>query len=672
MAAPSTLSLVLDALLPADTPADGGPAYPSASSAGIDREIETRIGHLPAGERAELARLLRAVDSRGANLWLSGRPIRFRNLSPASREAFLRSWAVSRRAVKRRGFQAVKRLGAGVYYARALADGHHPLWTRIHYAPPPPPDPAPDPFADLAPVRPPDERETAADVCVIGSGAGGSVIAARLATAGYRTVVLEAGAWIPGQAYPREEGAALDQLFLGGATVTNSDHSIAILAGATVGGGTAINWMSCLPPRGEARREWASVGAMAGVDGPEFDRCFARVVDRLRVSTAESDVNPSNDTLRRGCVALGYREGTDWAIIPRNAVGCRSRCGFCTFGCPYGARQSTLTTYLADALHHGARVYPNTRATSVEVEHGRVRGVVAVVATSSGNHGFRVRCPTVVVAAGALATPVILLRSGVRHEGVGRGLRLDPTVALAAEFSHPIRTWDGPHQTIRVYRFQSSDADAHGPWIEVAPTHPGLAAVAVPWDGAAVFRRRLERIERVATPIALVRDVGEGRVRSDPDGRPIIEYELTPRDRANLVRGMREMARIMVAAGAIRLTSLHTPAVEAGDGARTVPPTELDRWLAETEARGVRENAIALFSAHPMGSARAGPDPRTSAARPTGEVHGVEGLWIGDGSLLPTAPGVNPMMSILALAERTADQLIARLGGRTAPVPRPV
>ncbi len=664
MAAPSTLALLLDALLPAETPGDGGPAYPSASAVGVDREVAERIGRLPAGERAELARLFRVVDSRFANLLLSGRPIRFRGLTPSGREEYLRRWSVSGGAIKRRGFQAIKRLGAGVYYARPTADGRHPLWPRIHYAPPPLPDPPPDPFADLPAVRPPDEREITADVCVIGSGAGGAVIAARLAAVGYRTIILEAGPWVPRQAYPRQEGAALDQLFLGGATVTNSDHSIAILAGSTVGGGTAINWMTCLPPRAEARREWAGSGGMAGVDGPEFDRCYARAVDRLHVSTAESDVNPSNETLRRGCRALGYREGTDWAIIPRNAVGCRSRCGFCTFGCPYGARQSALTTYLADALHHGARLCPSTRAVSIEVEGGHVRGVLARVEGAEGARDLHVRCATVVVAAGALQTPALLLRSGVRFEGVGRGLRLDPTVAIAAEFPQPIRTWDGPHQTIRVYRFQSTDAGAHGPWIEVAPTHPGLAAVALPWDGAATFRRRMERLERVATPIALVRDSGEGRVRSDPDGRPIIDYVLTPPDRANLVRGMREAARIMVAAGATRLTSLHTPAIEAGDGTRPVAPAELDRWLAETEARGIRENALALFSAHPMGSARAGPDPRTSTARPTGEVHGVEGLWIGDGSLLPSAPGVNPMMSILALAERTADQLIGRLGGR--------
>ncbi len=203
----------------------------------------------------------------------------------------------------------------------------------------------------------------------------------------------------------------------------------------------------------------------------------------------------------------------------------------------------------------------------------------------------------------------------------------------------------------------------------MAPSHPGLAAIALPWEGADAYRHQLERIERVSTPIVLVRDVGEGCVTIDRDGRPAFHYALTRRDRQNLVRGMVETARILRAAGAVRITSLHTPQIEAGDGTQPVSSAGLDAFIAELQARGIRENSVALFSAHPMGSARAGTDLRRSAARPTGEVHGVEGLWIGDGSLLPSAPGANPMMSILALAWRTADALLASLGGTPLPLP---
>ncbi len=661
------LTALVDTLLPESGASDTVPHYPAGSQVGVDRDVAEMVEGLPAAERAEFATLLRAVESRGINLLLAGRPVRFTRLDAAQREAYLRAMSRSRLGVKRKGFHAVKRLAVGLYFSRPTADDSHPLWDRIHYQPPTLPVDVPDPLAGFAPVRPERDAEEVADVCVVGSGAGGSVVAARVAAAGYRVVVLEAGPWFPGLRYPRSEREAHDRLFVGRGIITNTEHSIGILAGETVGGGTAINWMTCLPPRPEARAEWAREGGMAGVDGPEFDRAFREVSDRLRVSTTESDVNPSNDALRRGCVALGYRQGVDWDIIARNAVGCRSRCGFCTFGCPYATRQGTLTTFLADAFARGTRLYASTRADEVEVERGRATGVRATYHDGPRTFRVHVRARAVVVAGSALQTPALLLRSGVRFPGVGAGLRLDPTTALAGEFPSAIRTWEGPHQTVGVYRFQTTDEGAHGPWIEVAPTHPGLAAIALPWDGGTAFRAQMERTERVATPIVLVRDVGEGRVTVDRDGRPRFQYSLTPRDRQNLVRGIVETARILEAAGAVRITSLHTPRVEVGDGTRTVSPAELDRFIAEVKARGIRDNAVALFSAHPLGSARAGIDPRRSAARPTGEVHGVDGLWIGDGSLLPSAPGSNPMMSILALAWRTSDALIASLAGATAP-----
>lgn len=663
------LTALVDTFLPAVTGEDGGTAYPAASTVGVDRAVAEMVAGLPTVERREFATLLRAVESPFVNLLLTGRPTRFTRLSPPRREEYLRGWSRSRLAVKRQGFHAVKRLAASLYYSRPTSEGSHPLWQRIHYEPPPLPAGVPDPLAGLGPIVPEGDVEEDADVCIVGSGAGGSVVAARAAAAGYRVVVLETGSWFPGLTYPRVEREAHDRLFLGRGILTTTDHAVGILAGEAVGGATVINWMTCLPPRPEARTEWARDGGMAGVDGPDFDAAFSAISARLHVSTRESDVNPSNEALRRGCLALGYRQGIDWDVIPRNAVACQSRCGFCTFGCPYAARQSSLTTFLRDALAQGARLYASTSADSVEVEGGRATGVRARYRSGEQTRTVHVRARAVVVAAGALETPALLLRSGVRFPGVGLGFRIDPTTALAGEFPEPIRTWEGPHQTVGVYRFQTSDEGAHGPWIEVAPAHPGLAATALPWSGATAFRRLMERTERVATPIVLVRDVGEGRVTIDADGRARPQYTLTSRDRRNLVRGLVETARILRAAGATRILSLHTPSIEVGDGSRTLTEANLDTFIAQVQSAGIRENSIALFTAHPMGSARAGLDPRRSAARPTGEVHGVEGLWIGDSSLLPSAPGANPMMSIMALAWRTSDRLLARLGGATVVPP---
>jgi choline dehydrogenase-like flavoprotein len=656
---------LVDTFLPGGIgPSGDGRPYPSASAVGVDRDVAELVAALPEAQRREFGSLLRAIDSPFTNLLLTGRPRRFTRLSPAEREEYLRGWSRSTLAVKRRGFQAAKRLAAWFYFSSVPRDGHPPLWDRIHYLPPPQPPPV-DLGPTMVPLVPDRDEDLTTDVCVVGSGAGGSVIAARLAAAGYRVTVLESGAWVPGLAYPRGEREGFDRLYYGRGIVTSRDSAIAVLAGETPGGGTSVNWMTCLPPRPEAREEWVRDGGMEGADGPEFDRALAAVSTRIGVSREESDVNPSNDALRRGCQALGYAQGRDWDILPRNAVGCGGRCGFCGFGCPYPARQSTLTTFLADALSAGARLYCSTRAELIELRGGRATGVRATYRGPGQTRDIHIASRAVVLAGGALQTPVLLLRSGVTFPGVGRGLRLDPTTAMVGEFPQPVRPWDGPPQTVGVYRFQSTDPGAHGPWLEVAPAHPGLAALATPWSGATDFLRLMERIEFVATPIVLVRDSGEGRVTSDSHGRPVLDYELTTSDRGNLLRGLSETARILVAAGATRLLSLTTPYIEIGDGSRPVSTHERDRFISALERAGVRTHSAALFSAHPMGSARAGVDPRRSAARPTGEVHGIDGLWIGDGSLLPSAPGANPMLSILACAWRTADHLIANLAGRS-------
>jgi len=242
----------------------------------------------------------------------------------------------------------------------------------------------------------------------------------------------------------------------------------------------------------------------------------------------------------------------------------------------------------------------------------------------------------------------------MRSPGIGRGLRLDPTTALFGEFPNPVRMWSGPMQTIVVTLFQNADEGHHGPWLESAPGHPGLSALAAPWSGGGAHKDAMRRLDRAAATIVLVRDVAEGRVRTDARGEPILEYRLSRRDRRNLVRGLQEAARIHRAAGAVRISSLHLRECTVGDGHAPIREADLDDFLERIARLGIRENGIALFSAHPIGSARAGLDPKTSAARPTGECHEVRNLWIGDGSLLPTAPGVNPMISIMALAARTA------------------
>lgn len=663
----TTLRALADAFVPSLTvePDPDGFYHRKASDFGVDADLARIIeSYLPQGPQQDFLRLLRTLENPLLNLVLSGIPRRFSSMPVDARERYLLGWARSRLPIKRQGFHAVKRLVLFLTYAKVLEDGVNPNWPAIGYAAPDPEERARyrhPPELRIEPLRPERETTIEADVCVVGSGAGGSVIAAKLAAAGHRVVVLEAGPYRTADDFTQREADAYDTMFQGHGVLATRDFAFGVLAGQVAGGSATINWMTCLKPPPWAREEWERDHGLAGVTSREFDAILDDVWTRLHVNTEESVVNPSNDVLRRGCEVLGYRAGVDYDVIPRNAAGCEARCHFCFFGCIYGAKQSPLVTYLPDAYRAGARFLFDTKAEHVVIEGGEARGVESVFRGNGREVSVHVRAKAVVAAGSAVQTPPLLLRSGVRSPGVGVGLRFDPTTALLGEFPHPIRMWRGPMQTIVVRRFQDSDEGHHGPWLESAPGHPGLAALALPWSSGRAHKDRMRRVAHAASTIVLVRDIGEGRVTTDAKGEPLLEYHLLARDRRNLTRGLQEAAKIQRAAGALRIATLHLRECAVGDGASPIRDAEFDSFLDRIERLGIRENGLALFTAHPMGSARAGLDPKTSAAKPTGETHEVRNLWIGDGSLLPTAPGVNPMISIMALAARTAGFIRERL-----------
>ena len=664
----ATLRSLCDTLVPrvSGVPDPQGLFGRSATDLGVDEDIVGIVSnYLSPEQQADFHRLLRTVESPLLNLVLAGRPSRFSGLSPEARERYLLGWARSRLSVKRQGFHAVKRLTEFLFYAKLLGGGRNPNWPALGYDGPDDAERAAHRHPEelrIVPFVPQQETTLQADVCVVGSGAGGGAIAAKLAQAGHTVVVLEAGGYHTPDTFTQREADAYDTMFQGHGVLTTKDLAFGVLAGETAGGSTTINWMIALKPPTWAREEWERDAGMEGVAGPGFEALVNEAWARVHATQDESQFNPCNDVLRRGSEALGYQEGPDYHILFRNAKGCQQRCDFCFFGCIYNAKQSTLVTYLPDAYHAGARFLFDTKADRVVVEGGVAKGVEATYRGEGKAIPIHIKAKQVVAAGSALQTPALLLRSGIRFPGVGFGLRFDPTTAVFAEFPDPIRFWKGPMQTVVVTKFQDSDEAHHGPWIEVAPAHPGLSGLALPWNGGRSHKELMERLAYSANAIVLVRDWTEGRVTIDARGEPVFDYRLDPRDRRNLTRGLQEAARIQRAAGAVRISTLHMGDVSVGDGKGPIPQGEFDGFLARVGRASAGENRLALFTAHPMGSARAGRDPKTSAAKPTGECHEVRNLWIGDGSLLPTAPGVNPTISIMSVALRTAGFIRERLG----------
>jgi choline dehydrogenase-like flavoprotein len=619
----------------------------------------------------QLRLVLRLVQSRVVNLALTGRSTAFRNLSPADRERYLLGWANSRLPLRRSAFQAFRKLLTFLAYADPGQPGSpNPLHAAIGYVPERPPvtdrPTTVRPFALEHGGAGGSPATLEADVVVVGSGAGGGVIAAELTGTGRSVVVLEAGPFVDETTMPTDELDAYDRLYLDHGLLTTWDGSVTMLAGATVGGGTVVNWMTSIPVPTDIRAEWAAEHGIDGIDGAEFDADIAAIEAELGV--APSTVIPAKDqVILRGAAALGWEA----AAIRRNAAECGD-CGSCPFGCPRGAKQSGIRVHLAAAHEGGARIVERARATRVLIEAGRAVGVEAIVGLADHGESSRpaarrlvVRAPQVVVAAGALRTPAVLLASGLDHRAIGRHLRLHPVPVIAGVFDDPIDMWLGTMQAARSLQFGSGEPGRNGYAIESAPGHPGLIALALPWEGTDAHADLLRRIRHVSPLIAITRDGGEGRVRPTRAGRVRIDYRLDAIGVATMRHATVSMAGILRAAGARSMLVAGTPPPWHGqDG--FAPGQEERSFAAFEEALRTFDfgpNRGSIFSAHQMGSARMGAAAADHACDPRGRVRAggamVGGLYVGDGSLFPTAIGVNPMITIMALARRVARTVVA-------------
>jgi choline dehydrogenase-like flavoprotein len=299
----------------------------------------------------------------------------------------------------------------------------------------------------------------------------------------------------------------------------------------------------------------------------------------------------------------------------------------------------------------------------VELADGRAAGVAGWLSDGARpGRPFRVRADQVVVAGGALRTPLILEASGLRHPALGRHLHLHPAVVVAARMPEPVDAWVGPMQAARSLEFVRGGADHGGFFIETGPAHPGLAASAFSWEGGARSRALMRDIAHVIALGGALRDTSIGRVRWSRAGRPRIEYRLNRSDRRTAARALVELSRLGRAAGATELIAAATPAdridLAAADGGAW------EAFLHRRATADLAPNRTFVFSAHQMGTARAGGDPRTSVCDPHGRVRGsagqpVTGLYVADGSLFPSAAGINPMFTIMTLAERTARAVAA-------------
>ncbi len=513
------------------------------------------------------------------------------------------------------------------------------------------------PAAEPSPVTPmsaatPDKVRTG--VVVIGSGAGGAVAAARLAEAGHEVLILEAGELVTGEELDEDEHALHCRLYAERGQRTSDDASLAVIQGATVGGGTTVNWMIMLRTPDWVLDEWAAYHGAEGMRpadlAPVFDRIEQEVHARLVPDDAHS---PNNRIILDGARALGWS-----AFAGRiNARDC-VRAGFCGSGCRYGAKQGGLQTYLPRAQVAGARLVTHATATKVQVvERGGSFPLKRVTVRHAPPDGpvrdFVVEAPVVIVAAGAVETPALLQRSQLGGGGTGRFLRVHPTSVVFGLYDREIYAAGGIPLTAVCDEYLKLDG-GYGTWIECPPLHSGLAAAALPGIGEP-HRQLIERYANLGALIVLTRDGArrghsDGEIRARRDGGISIRYRLGQKDAQHLEHGLVAASRLHFAAGARRVISAHTRPVTV----HTASDSE--------KLRGHRmgPNHLALFTAHVNGTCRLGVHRERDGCDPHGEVFGAPGVFVVDGSLLPTALGVNPQETILALSSIVTERIAAR------------
>ena len=636
-----TLKTLCDTFVPSIEVADdphGFWARP-ASHLAVPEAIEQALAQLPAKQVEGLGELLDALAAQGLN-----------EAPQEAREAIVHGFADSG-PEGLAGIHALKGLAMTLNYALPdLGTGRNPNWEAIGY---PGPVSAPREVPKELRVRVPEAAEVTidADLCVVGSGAGGGVIAGELAAAGKQVCVLEMGGYFNESDFNQLELPAYQRMYLNGGPFPTTDGQITIQAGSTLGGGTVINWTNSLRTHPGVREQWAREFGLEGVDAAEFDRHLDAILGRLGATDACSDRNGNHERLREGCEALGYEFGptvrnTDPASYePRTA-------GFMGFGDASGSKRSSAKTYLADAQERGAELVAHCRAERILVEGGRAAGVEAEYASPDGRTArVTVRAPQVVVACGSIESPALLLRSGIGGPAVGDYLRLHPTTAVSGHYGEDQRVWWGPPQAAISHQFADLE-DGYGFLLECPHHTTGLAAAAGAWESGAKHKEFMLEWSRTASFINLTRDRGHGRVGIDEAGNAVAQYPLADElDVRNFRRGLVEMVRLHEAAGARRIVALARKPTYWERG------QDLDAFADEVGRLTLAPREHAIFSAHQMGTCRMGTDPETSVAGPWGELHDTEGVWIGDASAFPTASGVNPMITIMALAHRTAEAI---------------
>ncbi|MEO8137579.1 MAG: GMC family oxidoreductase [Betaproteobacteria bacterium] len=512
------------------------------------------------------------------------------------------------------------------------------------------------------------EQTFEADVCIVGTGAGGGVTAEILARAGLKVLLVEEGPLKSSSDFHMKEADAYPQLYQESASRKTRDKAINILQGRCVGGSTTVNWTSSFRTPEATLRNWRESRGLATFSPGDLQPWFEAMETRLSIQPWQFPPNVNNALLARGAQKLGIPSG----VIRRNVKGCWN-IGYCGMGCPTNAKQSMLVTTLPSALDAGATLLVNAQAVRLvaagETASNGYAALEVAPRFDAGQTASALRCRVharhFVLAAGAIGTPALLLRSASPdpHGVLGRRTFLHPTIISAALMADPVNAHAGAPQTIFSDHFLDS-VPIEGPLgfkLEAPPLHPVVFATTMAGYGeqhAALMRE----FTRTHVLLALLRDGFHpdshgGRVQLRDDGSPVLDYPLD----ATLFDGVRRaylaMAEIQFAAGAKSVLPVHEQAL---------PYTSWPQARQAIAELSLKPLSTRIVSAHVMGGCAMSMDAKGGVVNPDGRHHQLGNVSVFDGSIFPTSIGANPQLSIYAIVARMATKLAGELGGKPA------
>jgi choline dehydrogenase-like flavoprotein len=487
------------------------------------------------------------------------------------------------------------------------------------------------------------KREAEVDYVIVGTGAGGATAARVLADTGLTLLLLEEGPSLRADERPRAVADAMPLTFRDNGTLaTHSAAPFPVLQGCLVGGSTAINSGIIWRMPDDVRREWATHHGLAAlVEGPGLDAAFERIERELAIAETPVEVRGRNaELMAEACRKLGL----PGRPIVRNVRDCAGSAR-CLQGCPRAARQSMDVSYVPYALARGATLWEGARADRIEIESGRavgVRGTLIDPRARTRLGGFRVRAKRgVIVAAGAVFTPMLLWKSGLRG-AVGARFQAHPGAAVVGFFDFPIVQGFGATQAYEVPMRE------RGYKLETLSLPPELLAARIPGAGGP-WRERIARLGNTAHWAAQVRMAAHGTVRPGWFGGPVIRYAPLPEDMAKLRESLALLVRMLFAAGAR----------EVSHGIHGLPPVFHAVTQAELiEQYPLQSHHVHLLASHIFGTACAGADSLRSVVNSRLETHAVRRLFVMDASVFPTNMGVNPQHSIMGIVMHAASQLV--------------